>query len=103
MMVTSFFPGRIRLRAPIFKDQALFKRAEGIIIKATDAIKRLENNPLTGSVLIEYDIKKLPLEKLASMQDFFAKLGKEAEKFSEENRSVIEKMLDEFEESLSKW
>ena len=62
-MITSFFPGRIRLRAPVFKDLNLVAKARSILAKS-DAIKKIEHNPVTGSVLIEYYPSKVPMEKL---------------------------------------
>ncbi len=95
-MITSFFPGRVRLRAPVFKESDLVEKAMSIL-KKSDAITHIENNPLTGSVLIEYNPSKVPMEKLVSMQDFFMKLAKEAEHFDGTNREKILSMLDELE------
>ena len=47
-MITSFFPGRIRLRAPVFKDKILVEKAIQIL-KKFPALKNLEHNPLTGN------------------------------------------------------
>lgn len=104
MLVTSFFPGRIRLRAAIFKNEELCEKARKILSKS-DAVKKIEHNPLTGSILLEYDIKKVPMEKLLPMQDFFMKLGKEAEHYdgSELGCKKIAGMLDELEGIVSKW
>lgn len=104
MLITSFFPGRVRLRAPIFKDEELCAKAREILSKS-DAIKNIEHNPLTGSILLEYDIKKVPMEKLVPMQDFFMKLGKEAERYdgTEAGHKKIMAMLEELESIVSKW
>ena len=96
-MITSFFPGRGRLRAPVFKDQELVDKAESILRKS-DAVKHIEHNPLTGSVLIEYTPSKVPMEKLFSMQDFFTRLASEAEGFDGSNRGKILSMLEELED-----
>ena len=93
MMVTSFFPGRIRLRAPVFKEADLVEKAIGILRKFP-ALKNVENNLLTGSVLIEYDADKVPMEKLISLRDFFMELAKEAERFDGSNRDKIIEMLE---------
>lgn len=104
MIVTSFFPGRIRLRAPAFKDQHLYNHARYIIEKAfgevgmpESAIKTMENNSVTGSVLIEYRPERIPVQKLAAFKDFFKKLGSEAEAYtpSEENRKRMITLLDQ--------
>ncbi|AEF86469.1 heavy metal translocating P-type ATPase [Treponema primitia ZAS-2] len=62
-MIVSYFPGRIRLRFnelknPVVGEQALAR------IQAVPGITRVELKPLTGSLLIEFDIKTLPPEKL---------------------------------------
>ena len=97
-MITSFFPGRVRLRAPIFKENDLVEKARAILSKS-DAVKNIETNPVTGSVLIEYNPAKVPMEKLLPMQDFFAKLAKEAQHFDgkAESREKISEMLSALE------
>ena len=79
-MITGFFPGRIRLRAPVFKDTAITERALSIL-KApalSSIIKEIEHNPVTGSVLITYHPTKVPIAKLRPLLPFFKKLEKEA-------------------------
>lgn len=101
MIITSFIPGRVRLRAKIFTDAELYARAESIFKNSFgNAIKNYEYNPLNGSILIEYDSTKIPLEKLMLRQDFFKKLNYQAEHFSAKNRDVIVTMLDELEKLL---
>ena len=97
-MITSFFPGRVRLRAPIFKESDLVEKARAILSKS-DAVKNIETNPVTGSVLIEYNPAKVPMEKLLPMQDFFANLAKEAQRFDgkAESREKISQMLSALE------
>ncbi|MBQ6779675.1 MAG: hypothetical protein IJP62_00415 [Treponema sp.] len=95
-MITSFFPGRVRLRAPIFKEADLVEKAR-LILGKSDAVKKIENNFLTGSVLIEYYPEKVPMKKLLPMQEFFANLAKEAQHFDGSNRQKILSMLDELE------
>jgi copper chaperone CopZ len=62
-MVVSFTPGRIRLRFAELKNAGAAERAKARI-KETAGITRVETNSLTGSILIEYDTKILPTEKL---------------------------------------
>ncbi len=104
MLISSFFPGRVRLRAPIFKNEELCQKARGILLKS-DAVKNIEHNLITGSILLEYDIKKVPMEKLVPMQDFFMKLGKEAERYdgTQSGHQKIVAMLDELESIVAKW
>lgn len=97
-MITSFFPGRVRLRAPIFKESDLVEKARAILSKS-DAVKNIETNPVIGSVLIEYNPAKVPMEKLLPMQDFFARLASEAQRFDgkAESRQKISEMLSALE------
>ncbi len=97
-MITSFFPGRVRLRAPIFKESDLVEKARAILSKS-DAIKNIETNPVTGSVLIEYYPSKVPMEKLLPMQDFFVRLAELAQHFDgrAESREKILEMLSSLE------
>ena len=97
-MITSFFPGRVRLRAAIFKESDLVEKALAILSKS-DAVKNIETNPVTGSVLIEYNPAKVPMEKLLPMQDFFARLAAEAQRFDgkAESREKISEMLSSLE------
>jgi len=97
-MITSFFPGRIRLRAAIFKESDLVEKARAILSKS-DAVKNIETNPVTGSVLIEYYPSKVPMEKLLPMQDFFTRLADQAQRFDgrAESREKILEMLEKLE------
>ncbi len=97
-MITSFFPGRVRLRAPIFKESDLVEKARAILSKS-EAVKKIETNPVTGSVLIEYSPAKVPMEKLLPMQDFFTNLACEARRFdgSAESHQKISDMLSALE------
>lgn len=62
-IVSSYFPGRIRLRGQIFKDPVLTKAAIEAV-QGHEAIKNISWNEKTGSLLIEYDPEKLEVEKL---------------------------------------
>jgi copper chaperone CopZ len=55
--------GRVRLRFRELKDAAVAAAAE-TRIKATAGITSVEVNSKTGSLLIEYDPRLLPTEKL---------------------------------------
>jgi hypothetical protein len=62
-MIVSFCPGRIRLRFKELKDKALADTA-GARIREMPGIRTVDINALTGSILIEYDARILPAEKL---------------------------------------
>lgn len=102
MIVSSFFPGRIRLRANVFKDSEIVEKAIKIL-KSSDAIKKVENNFVTGSVLLEYYPEKIPMEKLKPLQPFFEKLQNVANHYDGKNRSQILEMLDRLEKIVATW
>jgi hypothetical protein len=74
-MIVSYSPGRIRLR---FKELKNGKTAELVLrrLVETPGITRVEVKPLTGSLLIEFDITALPpAELIASGKRELEKLG----------------------------
>ncbi|MEL3907233.1 MAG: hypothetical protein P1P65_09475 [Treponema sp.] len=93
-MITSFFPGRVRLRAEVFKHDEITNRAI-VLLKQSPAVKNIEYNPVTGSILLEYDPDMVPMEKLKSILPFLKKLHKEAMSYSEKKKPSIMAMLDE--------
>lgn len=81
MIVSSFFPGRIRLRNDVFKDDDIFSALYSAV-GSHSAVKKVERNERTGSVLVEYISENLPMEKLLALKDEFFALGKLAESYS---------------------
>ena len=65
-MIVSFIPGRVRLRLPELKDDALAARAIPLI-RAIPGITKAEIKTLTGSLLIEYDTAVISTEKLVEL------------------------------------
>jgi copper chaperone CopZ len=65
-MIVSFIPGRIRLRFTELKNQELCDQVRARV-KEIPGIITVETKALTGSILIEYDEKILPTEKLVSI------------------------------------
>ena len=62
-IVSSFFEGRVRFRADIFKNKEI-SCAVTSLLKNIKGIENFQLNPVTGSLLVEYDPVKLPLLKL---------------------------------------
>lgn len=102
MMVTSFFPGRIRLREAVFKDHAIVEECIKIL-KSSDAITNVQNNYLTGSVLLEYEPDKIPMEKLKPLVPFFKDLEKLSRNYNGQNRDQILNKLQEFKTIIESW
>ncbi len=66
MNVTSFFSGRIRLRGEIFRDAEIawaLRRA----VEWHPAVQEIQHNLRTGSVLICYDEKLLPMARIEAL------------------------------------
>ena len=63
------------------------------------AVKKIEHNPVTGSVLIEYEPSKVPMEKLLPMQDFFTNLANQAQHFdgSQAQKNKLSQMISTLE------
>ena len=102
-MISSYFPGRIRLRSGAFKDEALLLKAQELlrsIPALAAALKSIQTNLATGSVLIEYDPEKFSLEqgqKAQSLAKALLALEAAAKKFdgSDEGRQKIFALLDD--------
>jgi hypothetical protein len=65
-VIVSFSPGRVRLRFKELKNQAIAEQAY-TRIKSIPGIINVEIKALTGSLLIEYDTKIFPAEKLLEL------------------------------------
>lgn len=102
MIVTSFFPGRIRLRAKIFKDKEICDKALSVLKELdNDSITNVQNNPITGSVLIEYIPEKIPTEKIEALKDKLKKLNYIAENYSIEKKQEVFTLISEIENSIN--
>jgi hypothetical protein len=57
--VSHFIPGRVRLKAPIIKGNPPLAQKFTELLTDISGIKQVEANPLTGSLLIEYEAAAL--------------------------------------------
>lgn len=99
-IVTSYFPGHIRLRASILKDLDIASAA----IKAIEDlgfIGTFSHNPKTGSILVEYDPKQITPEKLERLKPMLSGIMALKRKVVLYNPKDKEFMLSEI-ERLSK-
>lgn len=99
MIISSFFPGRIRLRNEVFKDDDIFSALYSAAGNHP-SIKKIERNEKIGSVLIEYIPEKLPMEKLLAMQNELIALGKLAEFYNEKDKPEIIEKIKEIKKKL---
>lgn len=88
MTISSFFPGRIRLRDNVLKDETIsqaFRQA----VEWHESIKNIDHNVRTGSVLIEYEPSLLPMEKLSALTSELLALKKLCERYNGTERQPI--------------
>lgn len=64
--VVSFIDGRVRLRHPALKNREQTELATAFI-SGVDGVTEARANPMTGSLLVFYDVEKLSREKLLDM------------------------------------
>ena len=62
-MITSFVPGRIRLRSPMFFDTEITQTLLAVL-RRVKAVRKIDLNGKTGSLLILYSSEAVPAEKL---------------------------------------
>lgn len=100
-MITSFFPGRIRLRSPVFKDTVIVEEAQRILSQFSAATD-IQCNPRTGSVLLEYNPEEIPVEQFNSITDSLLSLHNLAKNYTPNQRNLVLEKLQELEPLLKK-
>ncbi|MDR2179626.1 MAG: hypothetical protein LBP21_04920 [Synergistaceae bacterium] len=73
-MIESFIEGRVRLRSPLFADEAFAERLKSELL-AIDGVQKVEINPRTKGLLLEYDKHRLPLSRLTRVSSLFAQMN----------------------------
>ncbi len=73
MIVSSFFEGRVRLKAPLFKNQEINQQITKMLLPLK-YVKNITINEVTGSILIEYHPSKLPILKLKKFIPYLEKI-----------------------------
>ena len=99
MNVSSFFPGRIRIRDEVLKDSEI-SSALRKAIEWHESVKRIEHNLRTGSVLIEYSPARLPLEKLSALQTELLSLKSLCERYDGRGKDAILEKISALREKL---
>ena len=100
MVISSFFPGRIRLRDKVLKD-AEISAALRDAIEWHEAVKNIEHNLVTGSVLIEYEVDKLPLPALTALTSELLGLKRLCDRYNGRDRKPILDKIAELKSELS--
>ena len=99
MMISSFFPGRIRLRDEVLKDVEISAALQDAI-QEHEAVKKIEHNLKTGSVLIEYSVLKLPVQKLTSLKEELLLLQDMCAHYSNSTKPAILAKIAELKQKL---
>ena len=87
-MQINYFPGRLRLRDPVLRDEAIRTAALAVLHSICPAADP-KYNEKTGSVLITYDPDSVPLERLQTLVPDLQKLRQKIAVYSEKNRDDI--------------
>ena len=88
MMQINYFPGRLRLRDPALRDEAIRTAALAVLHSICPAADP-KYNEKTGSVLITYDPDSVPLERLQTLVPDLQKLRQKIAVYSEKNQDDI--------------
>ena len=101
-MDVNYFPGRIRIRDKIFRDQeiraAFLEIAEGF-----DASQEISFNEKTSSLLIEYDASKVDEEKFKSLLPLAQKYRSAILFYEEKRKPEILSGILEIKEAVKLW
>lgn len=73
MIVSSFFEGRVRLKASLFKNSEINSQLTNMLL-SSNAVQNITVNEKTGSMLIEYSPSKIPLLKIKKAVPLFEKI-----------------------------
>ena len=102
MMQINYFPGRLRLRDPALRDEAI-RTAALAAVKSICPDADSKYNEKTGSVLVTYDPDSVPLERLHMLVPDLKKLRKKLAAYSEKNRSDILSDIAQIQSTIDLW
>lgn len=98
-MDINYFPGRIRLRDKIFRDEEI----RSALLKAVgkiDADQKISYKENTASVLIEYDAQKVDEEKFKSLGPLIQKYRSAILFYDESKKPLVLEGIAEIERQL---
>ena len=102
MMQINYFPGRLRLRDPALRDEAIRTAALAVLHSICPAADP-KYNEKTGSVLITYDPDSVPLERLQTLVPDLQKLRQKIAVYSENNRDDILSDIAQIRSIIDSW
>lgn len=96
MIISSFFEGRVRLKAPLFKNNDICNEISNILLN-TNGVENVTINNTTGSILIEYNPVKIPLLKIKKAMPYFEKIKEMYDEYEDEAIADILLIIKEME------
>lgn len=96
MIISSFFEGRVRLKAPLFKNKEICDEVSKILF-STNGVENITINNITGSMLIEYNPVKIPLLKIKKAAPYFEKIKEIYDEYQDEAVDDILLIIKEME------
>ncbi len=101
MIVSSFFEGRVRLKANLFRNDEISQALKEVLL-ATKAVTNVTVNETTGSMLIEYNHLKIPYTKLKKVMPYFEQIKEMYDTYGDESIDEIIRIIKELDVLLSK-
>jgi len=102
MMQINYFPGRLRLRDPALRDEAIRSAAIAALKSISDDAV-CEYKEKTGSILITYDPARVPIERLETLVPYLQKLRQKIAVYSEKNRNDILSDIAQIRSIIDSW
>ena len=102
MMQINYFPGRLRLRDPALRDEAV-RTAAIAALKSISDDAVCEYKEKTRSVLITYDPARVPIERLETLVPYLQKLRQKIAVYSEKNRDDILSDIAQIRSIIDSW
>jgi hypothetical protein len=93
-MIESFIEGRIRLRSPLLSDPDLVERVRSALSRI-DGVEKIEINPQTMGLLLEYDKSRLPLSFLMRVAPLFNRMDAVAKLAAGQRPAALQELIDE--------
>ncbi|MBP5695332.1 MAG: hypothetical protein J6X11_01650 [Treponema sp.] len=101
-MDINYFPGRIRIRDKIFRDQDI-RLAFLEIAEAFDAGQKITFNEKTASILIEYDASKIDEDKFKSLEPLVQKYRSAILFYDKRKKGEILAGIEEVKAAVKSW
>lgn len=96
MIISSFFEGRIRLKAHLFKNKKICDEIS-IILFSINGVENITINNITGSILVEYNPVKIPLLKIKKATPYLEQIKEIYDEYEDEAIDDILLIIKEME------